>query len=225
MPQKAPSSRRTGTPSLAANSETQQHINVSCTHPPLLEMRRTHRRPIDKFFQSYRHQRLTTRLYGTTPLVGLKGRRRRMEWSMDFGPTFLRNGYKNWLDWCTDYTTSTLKGLAPWTRIKRGQVKTRSGYCLLENTQDQNLANTICSMEYSISKANHPSRENATWHLQAIPPPQAGIDSSLSPSCRWLQYSSAKSMTSTLLTTPYRSNESSTRNDHRTSKWNLLICR
>jgi hypothetical protein len=36
--------------------ETQQHINVACLHPPLTEIRCTHRRSIDEFFQMYRHQ-------------------------------------------------------------------------------------------------------------------------------------------------------------------------
>jgi hypothetical protein len=31
--------------------ETQQHVNVACTHPPLVELRKTHRRHIDNFFQ------------------------------------------------------------------------------------------------------------------------------------------------------------------------------
>ena len=38
--------------------ETQQHINVACTHPPLLELRRAHRRHVDEFFQTYRHHNL-----------------------------------------------------------------------------------------------------------------------------------------------------------------------
>lgn len=38
--------------------ETQYHINVSCTHPPVVEMQQTLKRQIMNFFQSYRHQSL-----------------------------------------------------------------------------------------------------------------------------------------------------------------------
>jgi hypothetical protein len=38
--------------------ETQQHVNVACLHPPLTEIRSTHRRSIEEFFQMYRHQHL-----------------------------------------------------------------------------------------------------------------------------------------------------------------------
>lgn len=38
--------------------ETQQHINVACSHPPLVELRRSHRRYLDEFFQMYLHQHL-----------------------------------------------------------------------------------------------------------------------------------------------------------------------
>ena len=41
--------------------ETQHHINVACTHSPIVEMRRTLRRKMDKFFfQSYRYQFIPT---------------------------------------------------------------------------------------------------------------------------------------------------------------------
>ncbi len=36
----------------------QQHINVACSHPPLVELRHTHRRHVEMFFQTYRHQNL-----------------------------------------------------------------------------------------------------------------------------------------------------------------------
>lgn len=36
--------------------ETQQHINAACTHPPLVETRRSFRRQIDEFFLCCRHQ-------------------------------------------------------------------------------------------------------------------------------------------------------------------------
>lgn len=36
--------------------ETQQHINAVCTHPPLVETRRSFRRQIDEFFLCCRHQ-------------------------------------------------------------------------------------------------------------------------------------------------------------------------
>ena len=39
-------------------SETQHHINVSCTHPPVVEMRKMMQREIMIFFQKYRHHHL-----------------------------------------------------------------------------------------------------------------------------------------------------------------------
>lgn len=55
--------------------EIQKHINVACTHPPLAKIRRMHRRYVDAFFQSYRHQHKTkmdcysARLHGRSPVV------------------------------------------------------------------------------------------------------------------------------------------------------------
>jgi hypothetical protein len=39
--------------------ETQQHINVSCTHPRLVEIRMVHRKHFDLYFQCYRHEHLS----------------------------------------------------------------------------------------------------------------------------------------------------------------------
>jgi hypothetical protein len=49
--------------------ETQQHINVACTHPALVETRRTFRRAIDEFFLCYRHQNLPTMDRWIAPLI------------------------------------------------------------------------------------------------------------------------------------------------------------
>ncbi len=38
--------------------ETQQHINVACTYPPLAELRHSHWRHVDELFLTYRHQNL-----------------------------------------------------------------------------------------------------------------------------------------------------------------------
>ncbi len=58
----------------------QHHINVSCTHPPIVEMRQALKRQIMNFFQSYRHLTINVgsspllitlkTLYGRTPLQG-----------------------------------------------------------------------------------------------------------------------------------------------------------
>lgn len=49
--------------------ETQQHINVACTHPPLAELRRTHQRHIDEFFLTYRHHHLPSNQRWIVPLL------------------------------------------------------------------------------------------------------------------------------------------------------------
>jgi hypothetical protein len=38
--------------------ETQQHINVACQHPPLVEIRMLHRHRIEEFYMNYRHQHI-----------------------------------------------------------------------------------------------------------------------------------------------------------------------
>ncbi len=72
---------------------TQYHINVACTHPPIVEKRRTMRsRKIDEFFQSYRHQSLpqqhrwiTHRLdfVGDNLWVNSEDGGRHLEWELD----------------------------------------------------------------------------------------------------------------------------------------------
>ncbi len=52
-----------------ALSETQQHINVACSHPPLTELRRSHRRHEDEFFLEYWHQHLPTDQRWITPIM------------------------------------------------------------------------------------------------------------------------------------------------------------
>jgi hypothetical protein len=49
--------------------ETQQHINVACAHPPLVETRRTCRRAVDEFFLCYRHQHLPQQDKWIAPLL------------------------------------------------------------------------------------------------------------------------------------------------------------
>jgi hypothetical protein len=49
--------------------ETQQYINVECTHPPLVETRRSFRRTIDEFFLCYRHQHLSGQDRWIVPLL------------------------------------------------------------------------------------------------------------------------------------------------------------
>jgi hypothetical protein len=44
--------------SFCGSVETQQHINVACSYPPLVELRQAHKRHVDTFFQTYRHQNL-----------------------------------------------------------------------------------------------------------------------------------------------------------------------
>jgi hypothetical protein len=48
--------------------ETQQHINLACTHP-LVETRRTFRRAIDEFFLCYRHQHIPKMDRWIVPLI------------------------------------------------------------------------------------------------------------------------------------------------------------
>ncbi len=49
--------------------ETQQHVNVMYTHPPLVEMRLTQRRRIDEFFLGYRYQHLPSNSRWVIPLL------------------------------------------------------------------------------------------------------------------------------------------------------------
>jgi hypothetical protein len=49
--------------------ESQQHVNAECTHPPLIEMRATHKRYIDAYIQCYRHQHIPTQEKWIVPLI------------------------------------------------------------------------------------------------------------------------------------------------------------
>ncbi len=49
--------------------ETQQHINVACQHPPLVETRMLHRRRIEEFYMNYRHQHILPQQRWVIPLL------------------------------------------------------------------------------------------------------------------------------------------------------------
>jgi hypothetical protein len=49
--------------------ETQQHINAACTHPPLVETRRTCRKAIDEFFLCFRHHHIPKQDTWVIPLL------------------------------------------------------------------------------------------------------------------------------------------------------------
>lgn len=49
--------------------ETQQHVNVACTHSLLVEIRQAHQRHVDNFFQCYRHQHLPRRHRWVVPIL------------------------------------------------------------------------------------------------------------------------------------------------------------
>ena len=49
--------------------ETQQHINASCTHPPLVEARLIHRKRIDEYLQCYRHQHIHATARWIVPII------------------------------------------------------------------------------------------------------------------------------------------------------------
>ncbi len=50
-------------------SETQCHINTSCTHPPLVEVRKLVRRQVDELLMSPRHQHLPPNQRWVLPLI------------------------------------------------------------------------------------------------------------------------------------------------------------
>ena len=52
-----------------AEPETQQHINATCTHPPIVETRRQHRHRIDEYLQCYRHHHLHPRARWIIPII------------------------------------------------------------------------------------------------------------------------------------------------------------
>lgn len=78
-----------------ATPKTQQHINVACPHPSLIETRAIHRKRIDEFYMSYRYQHLPPKhrwiipngLHGGLPLVQHCDRRRRMKRTVESVPT------------------------------------------------------------------------------------------------------------------------------------------
>jgi hypothetical protein len=55
--------------SFCSAPETQHHINVSCTHPPVVEVRQTMQREIMLFFQKYRHHHLPQQHRWIIPIV------------------------------------------------------------------------------------------------------------------------------------------------------------
>jgi hypothetical protein len=54
---------------LCAKPETQQHINATCTHPQLVEIRCIHQSSMNEFLQCYKYQHLHVRAQWIIPLI------------------------------------------------------------------------------------------------------------------------------------------------------------
>ena len=237
--------------------ETQQHINSTCTHPPLGEMRQTQRRRINEFFMCYRHQHLPTSDRWVIPLLDYMEQHL---WSDTEAAGDIWNGR-----WTRELFSSILGAAATWEVEPRAFKKAlqwiRQLTGLLQQAQRAlyrvrhlERLSKEAQQRHAMSAASWKKRKRcasktlyAAWNipyrtpllprriLKLDPPPKIPrqlLQSSLLPSPRWSQYSSAKSKTSSLLNVQRRPIKQSTRNEHRTSKWKLrklrhflLICR
>lgn len=98
--------------------ETQQHINVACTHPPLVETRRTFRRAIDEFFVCYRHQHLPRKDKWIAPLIAHMEESNIWLDTQDSGD-LLWNGW-----WTAELLQSLLQDVTTYQIAQRDIIKT-----------------------------------------------------------------------------------------------------
>jgi hypothetical protein len=233
-----------------ATPETQQHVNAACTHPPLVEIRRIHRRRIDEYLQCYRHHHLHARARWIIPIIDymedhmwtdteVGGYIWNGRWSPDLLTSLLGEAAQDTVDQCLfKWALQRLQKITQLLQTAQRAIY-RVRYVELSSKEAKMRRDTVIALRRK--RTERPTRTLfASWNipytrpdipkrkLRPLPLPPVALllpqQTLLAPLGAWKQYAKPWSTaTSRAHAPPHRrlKKKVSERDEHRTSKFKL----